>query len=416
MMKPLSFYIGLRYTRAKRRNRFVSFISLASILGIGLGVAVLITVLSVMNGFDYKIKALFFTMQPQVTVTTQQPIHDNWRMLANKINLLHEVTASAPYVNGKGMLINAGQLYGVQVLGILPKQESKVSDISKNMIAGKLDSLKPGKFNIILGETLADNLAVHVGDKVNLYTPQANITPLGAFPTFKAFTVSGIFHAGDSFGFDSGVTFIDLSDAAKLFPPEYGMRGLHIKIRDIYDANKVGADIAQLLPPVYAVTNWTDTAGAFFQALQMEKTILFVILLLIIAVAVFNLVSSLVMIVNDKRSDIAVLRTLGATPGMVMRIFIIQGSIVGVAGTLLGLGFGLLLAEYVTPITNWVQKIFHVQFVRSSVYFLNYLPSRIETSDVVIVCILAIVLSVLATLYPARVASRTEPAEALRYE
>lgn len=416
MLKPLSLYIGLRYTRARRRNRFISFISFASILGIALGVTVLITVLSVMNGFDHQIKSLFFSMQPEITTMTQQPIIKNWQPLAQRIQKIPGIKSLAPYVNGEGMLIYQGRMNGVSVMGITPSEENKISTLGKSIVSGTLNSLQPNQFNVVIGQTLANNLGVTVGDKINLYTPQANITPLGVFPTFKVFTISGIFHANKSFGYDSKVAFIDLSDAAKLFPPGSGLRGLHIKINNIYSANTLSELIEQRLPGGFGVTNWTITAGAFFQALQMEKTILFVILLLIIAVAAFNLVSSLVMIVNDKRSDIAVLRTLGATPSMIMRIFMVQGTIVGTIGTLTGLIGGLVLAHYVTPLTNWIQKIFHVQFVRADVYFLNYLPSRIEPSDVILVCLLALALSLLATLYPAWVASRTQPAEALRYE
>ena len=416
MIRPLSLYIGLRYTRAKRRNRFISFISFASILGIALGVTVLITVLSVMNGFDYQIKTRFFAIAPQVTLVTQDSIDKIWPSLQKRVEVIPGVSASAPYINGKGMLINSGQLFGVEVLGVVPSQEIKISELGNKMVQGRLTELQPGRFNIVIGQALATNLGVVIGDKINLFTPQSNITPLGAFPVFKPMTVSGIFHSGNGFGFENSAAYINFIDAEKLFPPRHGARGLHVKLENLYHANSVSNDIQKHLPSQYYVTNWTQTFGAFFQALNMEKTILFVILLLIVAVAAFNLVSTLVMVVNDKAAEIAILRTLGASPGMIMRTFIVQGAIIGLLGTVVGLLGGLLLAYYVTPITNWIQQIFHVQFVQASVYFLDYLPSKIEVSDVIFVCVLSFLLSLIATIYPAFVAFRTQPAEALRYD
>lgn len=416
MIRPLSLYIGLRYTRAKRRNRFISFISLASMLGIAIGVIALITVLSVMNGFDYQIRKRFFAIAPEVTVLTGQNILSTWQKTSHKIEQVQEISGVAPYVSGKGMLINNGEIEGVQAVGISPKTESKVSQIANNMKSGSIKSLTPGKYNMVIGLALAERLGVKVGDQLTLLTPQTTVSLAGIFPRYRRFRITGIFHTGSGFGFESQVVYINMQDAAKLFSTGQVISGFHIKLHNLYAAPEVTEMLRSVLPVTYSVTNWTIQFGAFFQALAMEKTMLFVILSLIIAVAVFNLISTLVMVVNDKRSDIAILRTLGATPGMIMRTIMVQGAIIGLVGTLIGLVLGLLLAANATAITNWLQDLLGVHVLQSSVYFLDYLPSRIELADVMKVCLIAFGLSILATLYPARMAFKTQPAEALRYE
>lgn len=416
MLRPLSLYIGLRYTRAKKRSHFVSFISAASMIGIALGVMVLITVLSVMNGFNYQIQHRFFALAPQVTVFTRSDLSESWPRFANTISAIKGISGVAPYVSGQGMVVQGSQLNGLEVMGILPKQESKVSQLAKHIVKGSLLSLQPGKFNIVIGNTLATKLGVGVGDKVIVYTPRASVTLAGMFPYYRRFTISGIFQANAAFGFGNMVAYVNMQDAHALFPGDAGMNGFHVRLDDLFNAPLISSKLAMILPSQFFITNWTIQAGAFFHALKMEKTMLFTILLLIVAIAAFNLVSTLVMVVNDKRADIAILRTLGASPGTIMRTILVQGAVVGLIGTLLGLGAGLLLAYYVTPITNWIQHLFHVQFVKSSVYFINYLPSRIELSDVIHVCVIAFVLSIVATLYPAWLAFKTQPAEALRYE
>lgn len=416
MMRPLALFIGLRYTRAKRRNHFISFISLASMLGIALGVTVLITVLSVMNGFDYQIRSRFFAIFPQVTILSSTNIEKTRQKLSKKVMTLPEVLNTAPYVSGQGILISGDQVNGVQVLGISPQKEVKVSKLGGAITKGTLQSLQPGKFNMVLGATLAENLGLKIGDKVNLFTPQVNITLVGNFPRYRQFTISGIFHTSEGFGFDTSYAYINIEDATKLFPSGVGVSGLHVKLKNLYMAEPVSLEIQKLLPPGYAVTNWTAQAGAFFQALAMEKTMLFIILLLIVAVAVFNLVSTLVMVVHDKRADIAILRTLGASPTTIMMTFIIQGAIVGLVGTILGLIGGVILSLHITALANAIQNIFHVQLISAKVFFIDYLASRIEVLDVVKVCFAALGLSLLATIYPASIAFRTQPAEALRYE
>lgn len=417
MFKSLAFYIGLRYTRAKKRNGFVSFISLASMLGIALGVTVLITALSVMNGFNEQIKARFFALIPEVQVLTGSHLDSSWQELAKKIAAMPQVTGVAPFASGKGIIMKDGQVYGVDVKGILPDQEAAVSKLPQKMVAGSLDSIaKAGTYNIIIGQTLADDMGVTLGDKITLFTPQTSISLAGVFPRYRRFTISGIFHASDAFAFDTSYAFVNMTDAEHVFPAGRGTSGLDIDLQDMYQVGPVTATIQQWVPPGVIVTNWTRSNGAFFQAIYMEKTILFVILLLIIAVAAFNLVATLVMVVNDKRADIAILRTLGARPATILQTFIVQGLIVGVIGTALGLVGGLLLASYATDIVNWYQSTFHVTLLQESVFFVNFLPSKIEAGDVIIVSIVAIVLSLIAALYPAWLAFRTQPAEALRYE
>jgi len=416
MFRPVSIFIGLRYTRAKRRNHFISFISLMSMLGIALGVLVLITVLSVMNGFDSEIKKRVFSMVPPVTVSSVTNAVTNWQD-AEKIILKNPViTAVAPFVSGEVMLTNAGFVSPVMLLGIQPSAEQNVSQLANKMIAGNLSDLTVGTYNIILGEELADRLNASVGDKITVITPQVSLSAAGVIPRFKRFRVAGIFYAGSGFGFDNGFAFISLEDAQKLFLMGTSVSGIHVSINNVYAAPTIAEQLAQTLGPSARVTNWTEQFGEYFRAVNMEKTMMFFILMLIIAVAVFNLVCTLVMVVNDKEADIAILRTLGATPKMIMTIFIVQGAIVGVIGTLLGVIFGVLLAHNVTDVVNWIEHTFHVQFISSNIYFVNYLPSEIEWPDVWKISIASLSLSLIATLYPAWQASRTEPVEALRYE
>jgi lipoprotein-releasing system permease protein len=416
MIRPLALYIGLRYTRAKRRNHFISFISLASMLGIALGVAVLITVLSVMNGFDYQIRTHFFAIAPEVTVMSNQDVNNYWPRLQAQIDQTPQVVNAAPYVSGMGMLNNQGIVSGVEVVGIIPQEENKVSRLSEKMVKGKLDSLMSGDYHMVIGQQLANRMGLYVGDKVTLFTPQATTTPFGVLPQYRRFTVSGIFNTRSGFGFDSGIVYIHLQDAVKLFPASQGTSGLHVKLKSIYQAPGIANKLQSQLPHGFVVTNWTEQYGPFFNAIAMEKTMMFVILLLIVAVAVFNLVATLVMVVNDKRADIAILRTLGASPRTIMLVFVIQGAVVGLIGTIIGLIGGIILALNATRIVNFIQQIFHVQFIKASVFFVDYLPSMLQWQDIVNVALIAFALSLIATIYPAIVAFRTQPAEALRYE
>lgn len=416
MFKPLSICIGFRYTRAKKRNHFVSFISLSSMLGIALGVAVLITVLSVMNGFDHEIHTRFFGMAPEITVNDYSGKVEDWQKLGRIIDKMPGVIGSAPFVGGQGLLSNFDEVSPSVVTGISPQFEGNISNLTQKMQEGSLDSLQQGRFNIVLGKALAARLGVMLGDKVTLMIPQTSVTLAGVMPRFKRFTLSGIFSAGPGFNFDSRLAFINLEDAQKLFQLDDAVTGLRVKIKDVYSAPYLSQQLRAKLPRSTQVSNWTDQFGAFFKAVKMEKTMMFLILILIIAVAAFNLVSSLVMVVNDKQSEIAILRTLGAMPRTILAIFMVQGLFVGVFGTLLGLIGGIALALNATEIVSYLQQIFHMEILSSNVYFVDYLPSRLQWADVVEVCAVALLMSFLATIYPAWRASKTQPAEALRYE
>lgn len=415
MFKPLSLFIGLRYTRAKRKNHFISFISLMSMIGIALGVAVLITVLSVMNGFDSHIRERVFGMAPALTVTGQAGSLTNWQTWQTRMDATQGVLASAPFVDGQGLLRAGNQVAGVEIQGIIPEQENKISDINQKVISGSFGGLSTSNFGIVLGKSLAENLGVAVGDKIILFIPQLTVSPAGITPRFKRFTVIGIFSAGSGFGFDSNLAFINLNNAQALWTMPSSVTGLKLKVADMFAAPMMGNRIMNQYPNLDA-EDWTQTYGPLFKAVALEKTMMFLILMLIIAVAVFNLVSSLVMAVTDKQSDIAILRTMGATPAFIMRVFIVQGSLIGVIGTLIGLVVGVLLALNVTSIVNGIQQLLHTQLFQSSVYYMDYLPSELKVSDVAKIVVSALIMSLLATLYPAWRAANVKPAEALRYE
>ncbi len=414
MFRPLALFMGLRYTRSRKKNHFVSFISLSSMLGIGMGVMVLITVLSVMNGFDEQIHKRFFGMAPEITLSDPDNRLNNWEEMAQKIQRFPEIKAWSPYVGGQGLLVHEGQVVPMVITGIDPQMEEKMTHLQDKLLAGDLKNLD--HFGIILGKGTADSLGIMLGDKVTLMIPQASVTPAGMVPRFKRFTVVGVFSAGNGFNFDTKLAFINIHDAQKLLQLGNDVSGLKMRIKNVYQAPELSAAISHALNDEYDVGNWTQQYGAFFQAVKMEKTMMFMILLLIIAVAAFNLVSSLVMVVNDKQAEIAILRTIGAKPGTILWIFIVQGMMVGVVGTFLGLVGGLLLAHNATTIVNHLQSWFHFKVLSSSIYFVDYLPSKILFSDLWKICSMALLMSFLATIYPAWRASKTIIAEALHYE
>lgn len=416
LTRPLALSIGLRYTRAKRRNHFISFIAIASMIGIALGVMVLITVLSVMNGFDEQIQARVFSLAPQITFSTDSNLLPNWQGLATIVTKQKGVIATAPYVYGQGILSSYGQVHPAAVFGIIPDKEAKISDLAKTMQGGKLADLTPGNYGIVLGEDLAANLTVGLGDKITLITPTASFTPVGIIPRFKRFTVVGIFSAGNGFGFDSNYAYINIQDAQALYQLGQAVSGLRVKVKNVYQAPDIAQALLKQLPANIVSSDWTEQYGPFFQAIATEKTMMFLVLLLIIAIAAFNLVSSLVMVVTDKVADIAILRTLGATPRMIMHIFMIQGTLIGLVGTLLGLILGILLSLHVTEIFAWLQAVFHLNFLSSNVYYVNFLPSHLMFSDILKVTVCALFMSFMATWYPSWRASRIQAAEALRYE
>ncbi|MDF1758602.1 MAG: lipoprotein-releasing ABC transporter permease subunit [Legionellaceae bacterium] len=415
MFKPLSLFIGLRYTRSKKKNHFVSFISLSSMLGISMGVMVLITVLSVMNGFDEQIHKRFFGMAPEITITGQNESISNWQKLADKLSGIKQIKAMAPYVSGQGLATFDGAVLPVMLTGILPSKESAINDLDNKLLVGSIKDLN--NFNIILGRGLAENLGVMIGDKVSIMIPKATVTLAGMVPRFKRFTVKGVFSAGSGFNFDNKLAFINITDAQKLMQLSANdISGLKVKVDEVYKAPDISQEISTILGMNYRVGNWTESFGAFFEAIKMEKTMMFLILLLIIAVAAFNLVSSLVMVVNDKQAEIAILRTIGARPRTILGVFIVQGMMVGIVGTLLGLIGGVLLATYATQIVAFIQSVFGMHILSSSLYFVDYLPSKILFSDLWQVSLVALLMSFVATIYPAWRASRTVIAEALHYE
>lgn len=326
------------------------------------------------------------------------------------------VIGFAPYVDGQGMLTRDQTAKPVMVRGILPSEQNKVTQLGQKMLVGKLSNLKSGQFGIILGDGLASSLALKMGDKITLMIPKATMTPVGIIPRYKRFTVVGIFHVGSGFGFDMGMAFIQLNDAQKLYGLGDNISGLNIKTDDLFRADQVATDLQEKYGWDYQISTWESSYGAFYHAVQMEKNIMFFILVLLVAIAAFNLVSSLVMLVNDKQSDIAILRTLGATPKMIRHVFVIQGCLIGFFGTLLGLIGGIVLATHVNVVVTWIQQTFHVVLFTPSVYFVDYLPSQLQWGDVWHIGGIALALSFMATIYPSWKASRTQPAEALRYE
>ncbi len=415
MIRPYELFVGLRYTRAKRRNHFISFISLSSILGTALGVAALITVLSVMNGFDKDLRDRILGVASNITVSgVDGPLH-GWQNVAASIRHMPGVVAMAPYIQGQGMLTDGRVASGIVVRGILPAAEIQVADIGGKIVAGSLNALKPGSFGIVLGRDLAWKLGAEVGSRVTLIVPEGQVTPAGLLPRLKRFTVVGIFDVG-MYEFDSGLAFIQLDDAAKLYQLPHGVSGLRIKLADVYRAPEIAQTMAAQLGPDYRVRDWTREHANFFRALKMEKTVMFVILLLIVAVAAFNIVSTLVMVVTDKEAEIAILRTLGASPGSIMGIFMVQGTIIGVIGTLIGAIGGITLALNVETVVPFLEHLFHTTFLAKDVYYISELPSQLKWSDVITITSVSLLMGFFATLYPAWRAAQTQPAEALRYE
>ncbi|MCX7074499.1 MAG: lipoprotein-releasing ABC transporter permease subunit [Methylococcales bacterium] len=415
MFKPLIFYIGLRYTRAKRRTQFISFITLTSVLGIALGVTALITVLSVMNGFESELRERILGMTSHATVTGQSGQLDNWQELDQRLVGYPHIQGTAPFINGQVMINADRRVSGTMLSGILPENEAKVSEVAAKMKEGKLTDLVPGEYGIILGLELANYLGVVVGDKITVISPQVNSTPAGVVPRMRRFTIIGTFQVG-MYEYDRNMALIHLDDAAKLFRLDSAVSGLRIKLDDLFNAPKITHELSQALYNNYYVSDWTLAHSNFFRAIQTEKTVMFIILLLIVAVAAFNIVSTLVMVVTDKRGDIAILKTQGLTAPAVMGIFMVLGAIIGAVGTIIGTVFGIILALNVETIVPAIEKLFHVQFMAADVYYISELPSKLVWTDVYSIAGMAFFLSLLATIYPAWQAAKVNPAEVLRYE
>lgn len=413
MLKMYPARIGLRYTSAKRRNHFISFISLTSMVGLIIGVALLITVLSVMNGFDRELQQRILGMVPHAVIKPYGVMKD-WQSLDQQVSAHDDVLAAAPFIKAQGMVARNGAVSGIQLNGVLPEEENQVSIISDHMVQGSLDDLKSGEFGMIIGELLARQLRINIGDKVTIVLPEASLTPAGVFPRLKRFTVKGVFSVGADL--DASLTLIHIDDAAKVLRMKGAVHGLRLKMHDLFDAPRVAYQLANSLDKAYYSVDWTRTHGNLFQAIRMEKTMIGLLLMVIVAVAAFNIISTLVMVVTDKKADIAILRTMGASPGAIMTIFIVQGAYIGVVGTLVGTAAGIALALNVSDIIHFIEQVLSIQFLDADVYFISDLPSQLLWSDVSIITGSALLMSLLATIYPAWRASKVEPAEALRYE
>ncbi|HSH47984.1 MAG TPA: lipoprotein-releasing ABC transporter permease subunit [Halomonas sp.] len=413
MLDRLPFLVGLRYVGAKRRNHFISFISLTSMLGLTLGVAVLILVLSVMNGFDREMRTRILGMVPHASIEKPSGLVA-WEPLAERLLKRDHVIGAAPFIQQQGMFSVAGRNQGAMVNGILPEWEKKVSIIGSHMVRGSLDDLAAGEWKVVLGSQLARSLGVGVGDRVTLLVPEASITPAGVFPRLKRFTVSGIFSVGADL--DGSLAYAHLDDMQTLARMGDAVGGLRLELDDLFLAGEVTRDIIDDLGPGYRGLDWTYTRGNLFQAIQMEKRMIALLLTVIIAVAAFNIVSTLVMVVTDKHADIAILRTIGATPRAVMGIFMVQGLAIGVIGILIGVALGIVLALSVADIIAFVESTLGFKFLDSGVYFISELPSELRWSDVRQIVLAAFGLTFLSTLYPAWRAARVQPAEVLRYE
>ena len=407
--------VGLRYTRAKRRNHFISFISLISMAGIALGVGALIVVLSVMNGFQKELRTRILGVASHVQIAASNNRLDDWKAALTLASKHPRVVASAPFVNAQGLLSFGQVVRGSVIRGVLPEMEDKVAEIGAHMRAGKMEALRAGEFGIVLGAELARALGVLNGEKLVLIAPQGQVTPAGVIPRLKQFTVVGIFDVG-MFEFDSGLALIHLEDAQRVFQMGDSVSGVRLKLDDLFAARTVSREImANFDSGVYA-TDWTRSHANFFRAVEIEKRVMFIILLLIVAVAAFNIVSTLVMAVTDKQADIAILRTLGASPGSILQIFVVQGVLIGVIGTLIGVVGGVVLGLHIDVVVPALERMFSVQFLSKDIYYISDLPSDVQWTDVVTICVVSLVLSFVATLYPSWRASRVNPAEALRYE
>ena len=415
MYRPLSLFVGLRYTRSRRRNHFISFISLISTLGIALGVVVLITVLSVMNGFHKEVRERILGMASHGDVRALDGRMRDWEEAMVLASRHPRVIGAAPYIEGQAMLSHRREVTGAVIRGVDPALESAVVDVAAHMIAGELSDLEAGKFRIVLGRELAQVLGVTLGDKVTVIVPQVTVTVAGSMPRLKRFTVAGLFEVGMG-EYDRGVAIVHIKDAAVLQQLGDAVTGVRLRLDDVWQARQVAFELAESLRGRYRVLNWTDYHRNFFAALKMEKRMMGLLLFFIVVIAAFNIVSTLVMMVVDKQSDIAILKTFGASPGQVMRIFIVQGATLGAIGTAIGIIGGLALALNIESAVAAVEQAFGIQFIDPSIYYIAKLPSDVQLLDVLMVGIGSFLLSLLMTLAPAWRAYRTQPAEALRYE
>jgi lipoprotein-releasing system permease protein len=408
-------FVGLRYTRARQRTRFISVISLISVVGIALGMTVLITVLSVFNGFQREVRTRMLSAVAHVQVSGLGDSLQDWRSVAAIAEKNPHVLAAAPYVSAQGLLTSGGNVRGAFLRGVDPAQENRVSEIGANMRSGTLEDLRAGEYNVVLGAPLARALGVVAGDRVVLVAPQGQVTPAGILPRLRQFTVTGIFEVGH-YEIDAGLALVHIADAQRLYRMEDRVSGVRLRLDDLFLARTVARELQARLPPQTAVSDWSRFNATYFRAVELEKRMMSLLLFFIIAIAAFNMVSSLYMVVKEKQADIAILRTMGASPGDVMRIFMVQGTLIGAIGVCCGIVFGILGALNVAAIVAFIENLFHVKFMPQDVYQIADLPSQLQAGDVVLTAVVAFTLSVLATLYPSWRAARVNPAEALRYE
>ena len=414
---PFELFVGLRYTLAKRKNHFTSFISITSMAGIALGVAVLIVVLSVMNGFGNALRNNILSVASHMQVTGGNGNLAHWKMVVSRAKSVPQVQAVAPYIMGQGMLSFGQYAQGTLVRGIAPTDEIKVAEMGDKMKAGSLEDLRAGQFNIVLGADLARALGAGIGDKIVLMTPNGSATPAGVMPRMKQFNLVGIFEMGMQ-QYDAGLALVHIDDAAKLYRMGEDVTGVRLKLDDPMNTVNVAPQLALALQNEggFYISDWRDENPNLFAAIKMEKRVMFIIMTLVVAVAAFNIVSTLIMAVTDKRADIAIMRTLGASPASIMQIFVVQGALIGVIGTVLGVLLGVTIALNIDVIVPFIEHLFGVQFLDKNVYQISVVPSQLLWSDVWVITITAFILSLFATLYPSWKASKINPAEALRYE
>jgi lipoprotein-releasing system permease protein len=416
MFQPKELFIGLRYTRAKRKTHFVSFIAFISIAGVSLGVFALIVVLSVMNGFGNELRDRTLSMTSHATITGFDGTMSEWEQNAAVARNNPDVVSAAPYIRKEVMMTNGRRVSGALVRGIEPDAEKTVSTVASKMVSGDLTDLQPGDYGIVLGRELANSLGVYEGDRITVITPQASVTAVGVMPRLRRFTLVGVFEVG-MHEFDSAMAYIHIEDAARLFQFEEGkVNGIRLKLADLFEARQVTRELDKQFGEEYWIRDWTRQHRNFFRALKTEKTVMFIILLMVIAVAALNIVSTLMMTVTDKEADIAILRALGMTPGSIMIIFIIQGTVIGMFGTLIGVAAGVPVALNVFEIVSWFEQLFNTDFLPSDVYYISDIVADVRPREVITYAVSAFFITVLATIYPAWRASRTMPAEALRYE
>ncbi|KQQ64244.1 multidrug ABC transporter substrate-binding protein [Pseudomonas sp. Leaf129] len=414
MFRPLSIFVGLRYTRAKRRKNFISFISMTSMIGLALGVLAMIVVLSVMNGFQREMSSRILGMVPHAMIQGVKPL-DDWRPVAAAAMKNPEVLAAVPFTELDGMLSYKGMMQPIQISGVDPAREGEVSIVADHIVQGRLDDLRPGEFGVVIGEITARRFRLNVGDKITLIVPEVSTAPGGITPRMQRLNVVGVFKVGAEL--DGSMGLINAADAAEMQRWQPGqVQSVRLKLKDLYTAPEVSAAIVKGLGTGYKADDWTHTQGSLFSAMKMEKTMIGLLLLMIVAVAAFNIIATLIMVVNDKGADIAILRTIGATPRQIMGIFMVQGTVIGVAGTVIGGVLGVIAAINVSTIVGWLERVTGQHIFTSDVYFISNLPSELQAGDVMLICGAGLVLSFLATLYPAYRASQIEPAHALRYE